>query len=232
MKIPLSAREALIQAYNYHKRKPEPEGKPKQGYEPVRATPRRTVRDKSKPWQPIVITPTEAMKAKQSRGGRTSTSGTIADLTFIVGPVLAAADSDCLSEFEKSWLQFAYNDDCEAQQKVSVHEFLWAYWRLLGERRSRQVNTDKMREYKDLAMIAMIEMRSRIASGRKPFNNAEKFEMLGLSKADRAHWGRSWQPHENDMLKILDIIDRNALQPVARVIAEKREKLYENTACI
>lgn len=219
MRIPKSARIALIDAFAYFKRQPDTEIFERPTHDIVKAKPQRVVRvrsgdDKGK----IISTPLPPLTATQTTKGRTSTTARCADLSMIVGPILSAAEGDHQTAFGRAWLRYAYDDDCPRSIKVAVHSALMYAWVNLGAR-SREYNPDRMTEYGDLAMIAMIDMRHRLANGRPmPWTPREKCTMLGLRDEDDKHWHRSWKPHERDMIVILDEVDKIALGHVYAVI--------------
>ena len=220
MRIPTTARIALIEAFAYFKRQPATEIFERPTHDIVRAKIQRVKRfPKSHELAgQIESTPLPPLTATQTMRGRTSTTSRCADLALMVGPILSAAEGNLQTPFGKVWLRYAYDDDCPADVKVAVHKFLMMAWVNL-EYRSREYNPERMTEYGDLAMIAMIDMRHRLSSGKPiPWSQKEKSAMLGLNESGEKHWQRSWRPHERDMQVILDVVDREALAPVYAAI--------------
>lgn len=221
MRIPTSARIALIEAFSYFKRQPDSEIFERPTHEISRSSPRRIRRDRSEPFQPIVEVPGQLLTAVQTIRGRTSTTGRCGDLTMIIGPILAAAEGPLQTDFGRAWLRYAYDDDCPSSFKVAVHSMLMAAWGALDVR-SREINPERMTEYGDLAMITMIDMRHRFATTHPiPWSNRDKCQMLGLrATEDDKNWNRSWRPHERDMQIILDEVDKEALIHVYAAIQD------------
>lgn len=220
MRIPKSARIALIEAFAYFKRQPGTEIFDRPTHEIAKAKPQRIVRypKTHELAGQIESTPLPPLTATQTTRGRTSTTGRCADLSMIIGPILSAAEGEQQTPFGKAWLRYAYDDDCPASVKVVVHRLLMIGWANL-EQRSREINQARMAEYGDLAMIAMIDMRHRLANGRPiPWTPSEKCTMLGLRGEEGKHWHRSWRPHERDMQMILDEVDKIALGHVYAAI--------------
>lgn len=222
----ISARMALQQAYSVFLGTPEnlAMAKPDRDYTPMRATVRRVSRDE---FGTITSTPNPICHASETFTGRTSTTQRVA-AAIDAGQIIAAAE--CQPEIRSSWLQFAYNPYLDTNtlernriraQMIPLVFGLWAFSR--KTRRPDLGNMVRLVRLTDLVMIECARQFRTEGPGMPPVQPKAWAQKLGFESADAANWRRSWAPHVDDLYRVIDTLDRVALQPVVGELVRRQE---------
>jgi len=195
---------ALVIAFSYGKTQPSFEiyEKPKRETKKIRRTP----------------TYGNPISSKETRSSRASTTARCVD-AIQIGHILRVAESPAMDVFVRDWLRFAYDEDCPAEVSKRVYLCLMMEWATLISR-SKPISEGLMGHYDQLGKVAMAEFRSTVSNGKPRYKTSEKCEILGLNPEAVKNWGRDWQPHLTDMIKILDDADREGLGPIANLLHE------------
>ena len=222
----IGARRALQEAYSVFLTTPEnlDFSPPKPGYTPLKAKPRRIVRNRET--GQITSTPDPKCHASETFTGRTSTNHRCAVLAWNA-PIIAAAEKQ--SPVKMLWLRFAYDPylDINSTAKNKIRAALiteifslWSFWP-----KRRQPDIGNPVRLVRLVDLVLCDTAIRIRTERESHINAnEMARKLGFQSADHANWWRSWAHHVNDIYSVIDAVDREALQPIAAILHSREER--------
>jgi hypothetical protein len=208
---------ALQQAYSVFLGTPEnlAMAKPERDYKPMRAKARRVSRDES---GTITSTPNPICHATETLTGRTSTTQRVARL-IDAGQIIAAAEGQ--PEIRANWLRFAYNPYLDINElernraRADLIPLLWGLWAFSRKTRQPDLsNAVRLVRLLDLVMVECARQFRTDGPGMPQPRPTEWAQKIGFQSADAANWGRSWAPHVDDLYRVVDMLDRVALQPV------------------
>lgn len=245
----ISARMRLQQAYSVFLGTPEnlAMARPKDNYKPMPAKRRAVIRDGS---GTITSTPSPICHATETFTGRTSTTQRVA-AAIDAGQLIAAAE--CQPAIRSLWLQFAYNPalDLNDLQRNSIRAQLRremiVLWCLSPKRKRPSM---QMSDYGELlnsvrylrlldaiVVDCAVQYRTKgpgrhdLAATKTGDRDEQETKLypskwarcIGFETTQAANWNRDWRPHAEDMIDLVDMVDRIALGPVVEVLQRRRD---------
>lgn len=221
--------------------------RPKAGVKPLKKVPRRVIRDAS---GTIIRTPSPICHATETFTGRTSTTQRVA-AAISAGLLIAAAESQ--PPIRSLWLQFAYNPalDLNELQRNSIRGQLLremiALWCLSPKRAQPSIRLSEhgellnsvryLRLLDAVVMDCAVQYRTRgpgqhdlttTRTGERDEEETRRYpakwaRSIGYATTQAAHWNRDWKPHAEDMVELVDLVDRIALGPIVQELQRRRE---------
>lgn len=221
----ISARMELQKAYSIFLGTPSDLAtKPSQGYKPLKAKPRRVVRDED---GNITQTPAPICHATETFTGRTSTTQRVA-AAIGAGQLIAAAEAQ--PDIRSFWLQFAYNPylDTNTLERNRIRAWLipqvFALWAFSPKSRRPDLgNPVRLVRLLDLVLCACACQFRTEGPGMPSSSPSAWARVLGYESAEAANWKRSWAPHVDDIYRAIDMLDRRALQPVVAELKRRED---------
>lgn len=220
----ISARISLQMAYSIFLTSPEnlDYERPKQGYEMLRKKRNATTYRNDA----IIKTPRPTCHASESFSGRTSTTHRCATLIMQAAPLIRAAENQ--SEIKSRWLQFAYdpymdiNRDARNEMRYKLIPLIFCVWAFAPKQ--RRPDLDNPVRLVRLVDLCIDDCARRFRTDKAQQDTSLWWRQLGYDSSASAQWNRSWARHAEDIYAVIDRLDREALAPVVRTLAEQERR--------
>lgn len=168
--------------------------------------------DKEK--EKILAVPPQRHDTKQTKPGRISTTGRIANWV-VQGRIVAAAENQ--SQPKADFLRFLYDPECPAVVRGRVSK--WAQKRLCMVFTEKQQTRRDAIMRSDISDALLLQFSQMIRGGGERYTETDLCRYLGYADLASSHWARDWRRPLGAFVLQLQDYETVAMRPVVSVLA-------------